>query len=440
MLNKIVDALHKRSDLVGWSVREIQSREAQVYAIPQGIESQRNVDGGKYRIDVLRNTTASDGAPATGTGDAVLLRGEDIDQAINQAALVAGLVSNPVHGLPGPAEFPKVPLCDDRLQKKSMEAMLDVMERIQTAASNQGEVRLTAAECFGEAQYTHLINSRGIDVEQESTSVEVEFVLHGRRGESESEMFNSIIRRRVADLELEAAIRERVQYTLDSLVAKAPSSWQGPVVLRGDALTIFLAGDNLNGSVIQNLASADAKFAKISPWEVRKSVFRDEVKGDPLTVWANRLLPFGVASNRFDAEGLPARRVELIQENVLSTFAASQRYAEYLKLPSTGAFGNIELPPGMTPDAELMAEPHIEIIQFSWFNPDTVTGDFATEIRFGYLVENGIRKPFKGGQLVGNYMDALADVRWSRETGFFGSYLGPRTARFNDLKISGSGE
>jgi hypothetical protein len=34
-------------------------------------------------------------------------------------------------------------------------------------------------------------------------------------------------------------------------------------------------------------------------------------------------------------------------------------------------------------------------------------------------------------------MQALADVRWSAETGFFGHYLGPRTARFNNLKVSG---
>ncbi|HLF73085.1 MAG TPA: metallopeptidase TldD-related protein, partial [Anaerolineales bacterium] len=88
----------------------------------------------------------------------------------------------------------------------------------------------------------------------------------------------------------------------------------------------------------------------------------------------------------------------------------------------------------------LLAEPYVEIIQFSWFNPDPITGDFATEIRLGYLVENGVRRPFKGGQLIGNFLDALADVRWSAETGFFGNYLGPHTARFNDLQIAGLDE
>jgi PmbA protein len=207
--------------------------------------------------------------------------------------------------------------------------------------------------------------------------------------------------------------------------------------LRNDALAIFMAGDHLNRSVIQTLASAASKYAGLSSWEVGKPVFRGAIKGDPLTVWANRCMPFGSASDHFDSEGLPAQRIELIHENEFVAFAASQRYADYLQIPATGAFGNTELPAGKTSTSELLAEPYVEIVQFSWFNPDPITGNFATEIRFGYLVLNGVRKPFRGGQLVGNYMDALANVRWSAETGFFGNYLGPQTARFNELKIAG---
>jgi len=315
--------------------------------------------------------------------------------------------------------------------------MLDLMERMRATAARHPDVRLTAAECIGEVDHIHLINSRGIDAEQESTQIEIEFVLHSLKGDRESETFDAMTRRRVSDLGVETAIEDRVHYTLDSLEADLPPSWHGPVVLRNEALAIFLAGDNLNGSVIQGLASAASKYAKFSAWEVGKSVFRGEVKGDPLTVWANRAMPFGTSSDCFDAEGLPAQRVQLIRENELVAFAASQRYADYLNIPASGAFGNMELAPGKTPASALLVEPRIEIVQFSWFNPDTITGDFATEIRFGYLVENGKRKPFKGGQLVGNYMDALADVRWSAESGFFGSYLGPHTARFNGLRIAG---
>ena len=104
---------------------------------------------------------------------------------------------------------------------------------------------------------------------------------------------------------------------------------------------------------------------------------------------------------------------------------------------ATGQFGDVELAPGPTPAAELLKEDHVEIVDFSWFNPDLISGDFSCEIRLGYVVEGGERKPFKGGMLVGNFLDALADVRWSADTGFYGNYLGPTTARFSELVVAG---
>jgi predicted Zn-dependent protease len=310
------------------------------------------------------------------------------------------------------------------------------MERIQAAASRNAEVQLTGAECFGEIHSTRLVNSRGLDAEQESTALYLEFVLHSQRGERDMETFTDIRRRRVADLDIEREIEQRARHTLDHFEAGAPPLWQGPVVMRGETLATFMAGDGLGAGVIQTLGSAGSTYAKLSPWEIGKSVFRTEVRGDPLSVWANRCLPYGTYSNRFDEEGLPAQRVELIRENELVGFSASQRYAEYLDLPATGAFGAVEVAPGSMPVIALLDEPYIEIVQFSWFNPDGITGDFATEIRFGYLVENGVRKPFRGGQLVGNFLDALANVRWSKETGMYGKYLGPESARFNNLRIA----
>ena len=58
------------------------------------------------------------------------------------------------------------------------------------------------------------------------------------------------------------------------------------------------------------------------------------------------------------------------------------------------------------------------------------------EIRLGYVVDHGSRTPFKGGQLIGSYLTALARAHWSRETGFYGGYQGPTTVRFEKLTIA----
>jgi PmbA protein len=282
-------------------------------------------------------------------------------------------------------------------------------------------MRLTSAEGFADLNTIHHVNSRGVDAEQEMTSVNIEFVLQSKQGDHEVETFREFGRRRAADLNIEAEVERNARFTLDLMQAGPPPNWQGAVVLRDNALMIFVAGDDLTAGLLQSKGSASAKYAQVSNWEIGQSVFRGDVTGDPLTVWANRRIPYG----------------EFIRDNLLVNFVASQRYADYLGLPPTGEFGGLELPAGQWESDALLEEPYVEIALFSWFNPNTITGEFACEIRLGYLVEKGVRKPFRGGQLIGNYLDALADVRWGADTGFFGHYLGPAIARFGNLKIAG---
>jgi PmbA protein len=220
-------------------------------------------------------------------------------------------------------------------------------------------------------------------------------------------------------------------YALDSLTAAAPQAYTGPVIMRERTLGIFL-----NSDVIQTMASASAKYNQLTTWEVGKPVFKTAAAGDPFNAWANRCLPYGLRSGKFDDEGLPGQRIPLIQDNLLVNFTASQRYASYMKVPATGDFGNLELAPGAKTTDILTSEPHIEIAGFSWFNPDSLTGDFSCEIRLGYLVDGDKRIPFKGGQLVGNVMDALSNVHWSKETGFFGDYQGPVIGRFEGMQVA----
>ncbi|HMK08302.1 MAG TPA: metallopeptidase TldD-related protein, partial [Anaerolineales bacterium] len=176
----------------------------------------------------------------------------------------------------------------------------------------------------------------------------------------------------------------------------------------------------------------------ISTWEPGASIFRGDVRGDPLTVWSTRLLPFGSHAGGFDGDGLPGQRTLLVEDGIFRAYAASQRYAAYLAVPATGDVADLELSPGTVPAAELLSEPHVEIVAWSWFSPEPTSGDFASEIRLGYLVEDGNCKPFSGGLLVGNLLEALADVRWSAETAFHGSYQGPTTARFASLRVAPS--
>jgi len=441
MLDSILAALRQRHDLQAWSVKHVVQRGAQLYSIAQQVEARRAVEHEHCVIDVLRDTSSAD-SKTCGTATITVLPGDNADSALDEAALMAGLVHNPPHSIPAQAEMPTVPLADAELLAASDRAStLDrLYARLREAVAQYPHVRLTAAEFFADETTTHVINSRGLEATQTATSVAVEWVLINRSDGQETEAFSEMTRRRASDIDIEGEVAQRAHSTIDLLQAVPAPDYTGPVVLRGETLANFMCGDKVfaENGVFAVLGSARSKFSQLSKWEIGQAIFRGEVLGDPLTVWATRQLPYGTQSNRFDDEGLPAQRVLLVEDNRLQAFTAGQRYADYLSLPPTGAFGNIEVPPGRTAQADLLAEPHVEIVSFSWFNPDPITGDFATEIRLGYVVDGNGRRPFKGGLLIGNVLDALANVRWSSETEFCGNYLGPVTARFGQLTVAGS--
>ena len=437
MLGKIQKALSDNSAIKAWIIRHETIHGFQQYELKTSTESQREINSELYMVDVLCDSTNGEAKPGSGLGTVSILPGGDIESAIEKAVLTAQLVHNDPYDFAEPTSIQDIDLVDNEYLKDPSAKIQGLLNTLKETTSAFPHVRLTAAECFGEEKYTHLISSKGINVTQNDTQVYLQWVYIGGSGDEEVESFAEVYRRRIEDLDLDEEAALRAQYTSDLLEAEGPPSYEGPIYVQGPTLAVMVAGEMLAGSLIQTLSSAALKYSGETPWDIGKTIFREEVKGDDLNLWANRQLPYGVPSSAFDKEGIPAQRIALVEDNKLAAFIADQRFADYLDMQPSGDFGSVEIPGGSISQSELKTEPHIEIAEFSWFNPSPVTGDFACEIRLGYIVEDGKKKPFKGGMLVGNLLDALADMRWSKETGFYGNYLGPKAALFNNLKVVG---
>ena len=437
MIGKIQKALSDNQAIKAWIIRHEKTHGFQQYELKKSTESQREVISELFTVDVLCDSENSEGKPGSGLGTVSLLPGADIDSALEKAVLTAQLVHNEPYNFAEPDSIPDIELADHDYLEDPAGKIQGILNTLKETTASFPHVRLTAAECFGQEKTTHLVSSKGIDATQKDTQLYLQWVYIGGSGDSEVETFAEVYRRRISDLDLEEEAALRAQYTSDLLEAQEPPSYTGPIYVQGPTLAVMVAGEMLAGSLLQTLSSAALKYSGETPWEIGKSIFREDVKGDALHMWANRQLPYGIPSSSFDNEGIPAQRIALIQDNKLAAFIADQRFADYLDMQPSGDFGSIEIPAGNMPLSELQTGPHIEIAEYSWFNPSPVTGDFACEIRLGYIVEDGKRKPFKGGMLVGNLLDALADMRWSKETGFYGNYLGPKAALFNNLKVVG---
>ena len=133
---------------------------------------------------------------------------------------------------------------------------------------------------------------------------------------------------------------------------------------------------------------------------------------------------------RIDGLGTPGGNVRLIENGIFVRPHADAQFAHYLKIDKpTGAPGTIQLPSGKTPLADLQRDRSLEVGAVSDLIPSRGSGRFSAEIRLGYEVTGGTRRPITGGTLTGNVFEALSRARWSKEIALHDRYVGPTWAR-----------
>ena len=442
MFDQVIAALHKHAGVNDWLARHVRKASTQHYVIGPRPESRRRVTSERVLVSVM-----NDHPPAQ--GDAQKVRGEaqitllptdvpELSKKLDDAVFMASLTDNPHYELPGPASYPDVDVADAQMQEAPRELAQSLVQELSTALASEKDVHLSSAEVFVEETHTVFQNSRGATGSQVETELLLDLVLLASGQGDEMESHVAFERRRAADLDVPGLARRQAQFARDAIGAGAPRTGTFPVVVSDDALAELLIGDGYAPLLFRS--SAQAKYQQMSTWETGKSIFAQEPSGDSFTLYSNALLPFGNRSSRFDADGLPGQKLAIVESGVLSRFWATHRYAQYLHIPPTGDFGNLEIIPGSAAFEDLLHDsgPLYHIVTFSAMSPDWITGDFVGEIRLGYEIHKGKVRPIRGGSISGNLFAALAAARFSRETAFLGNYLGPRAVRFPQITVAGA--
>ncbi len=442
MLDKIIEALRRQEGADDWLVRHISKTSTQHYVIGSRPESARQVTSEQAVVTVMNDHPST----KTGTGK---MRGEaevtllptdlpHLQEKLSQAVFMASLTDNPLYDLPGAAEYPAVNVADAEMQHAARQVAEHTVQQLLEALHQEQDVRLSSAEAFIEESRVTLQNSQGLSASQVETNLLLDYVLlaTGRGDEMESHI--AVERRRATDVDVAALARRQAQHARDALIARAPKTGTFPVVISDDALAELVTGGGESPLVFRS--SAQVKYQQMTPWEVGKSIFPQSPAGDAFTMYSNALLPFGTDSSSFDSDGVPGQRWVIIDNGVLQRFWARPRYAQYLQVPATGNFANLEIAGGSHPFEALLAGegPLYHIVAFSAMSPDPITGDFVGEIRLGYELQGGQSHPIKGGSISGNLFAALSAADLAQETAFLGNYQGPRGMRFPRITVAGA--
>ncbi|MFC1753846.1 metallopeptidase TldD-related protein [Thermoproteota archaeon] len=335
----------------------------------------------------------------------------------------------------------KTALADKKIQqgfeKGDIHVKLKRMcDAINKRVQKHKDIKLNGMELLVGSSTKQVVNSKKVNLSQEKTSVYLEMVLTASDKKREMECLPYIRVARLSDIKVNEFVDEKVKLVKDILDSGSSFNFTGQVLLSGGAVREYFMPE-LTLSPLFVHCGARIKYMGLSRYQPGKKVAK-QFKADRITAYTNPLLAYNTSSSNFDEDGVPSLRVKLIDKGIFKNYIASKRFADYMKTKPTGSIGSIELSAGSKSVKQLYKNKNfVEIVEFSSFCPNSVSGDFSAEIRLGYIWKNGKKKAFRGGMFTGNVFKLIEDVYFSKERMNVEGYYGPKAVMFNDCVIAG---
>ncbi len=289
---------------------------------------------------------------------------------------------------------------------------------------------LNSYEIFSNVTTKHLVTSAGIDITETYPNSMLEYVVNARNDEHEIELYRldqlgacdeESIRRNVEDV---------LRYGKDRLVTV-------PTPKLGECAVLFSTSDALEiyRFLLYGLNVAYV-FRKMSPMEIGKPI-RDDVVGDKVTLSAKRILPNSDRNFRYDEEGAPVRDLVLLRDNVPENFWGGKMFSEYMGMDDTFNVTNWAVEPGTKSEEELRSGKYLEVVEFSNFQVNEVTGDIFGEIRLAYYHDGEKTIPVSGGSVSGDLKECLKEMYLSDTLKQYNNALIPAVTRLEKITVTG---
>lgn len=178
-------------------------------------------------------------------------------------------------------------------------------------------------------------------------------------------------------------------------------------------------------------------YQKLSDWTIGRPVAED-VRGDRVTVETRKTLPNSSCNFLWDAEGAPIRDETLIRDGMAQNYWGNAMFSSYLGLKDTFQVSNYAVSGGTRSEAEIRTGRYLEVVEFSDFQTDAMTGDIFGEIRLGYLHDGDQVTVVSGGSVSGSMRDYAKEMYLSREQVQYDNALVPAVIKLMNVTVTGA--
>ena len=413
----------KSSGADAWEVADINERGWEFYFIRHQLDQHRvkTIDSFSVKVyKALEDGQFLGSASAQVSSDA---SEEEIRQIIEGLCRDASYVKNPFYTLNKPAANESAA---DFVPMDIKAVSGDFLQTMRSLPETDTE-DLNSYEIFVSEIRRHFLNSEGVDVTSVYPSSMVEAVVNARRDGHEIELYRMLKSGTCDREQLTKELSEALTSGRDKLIASpTPALEKSDVVFSTDPARelycYFLS--RLNTALV---------YQGMSDWKIG-----DTVAPENMTLQAVRTLPNSSWNTPYDEEGAPVRDLTLIDQGKAVSYWGPRQFSQYMKLDSSFDVYNFAVSGGEESGEELRTGDYLEVIEFSDFQVDEITGDIAGEIRLAYLHQGSSVIPVSGGSVSGNMQELAKTMRFSSEKRQYNCHLIPAVTRLSGVTVTGA--
>lgn len=351
---------------------------------------------------------------------------EEVENAIKNLCISASYVKNPIYTL-NESNHKEMA---ERKAVDAKKAAQDIIATVKSCNESENE-KINSYEIFVNEKEIRIINSQGVDVSYSNMDSMCEIVLNAKNETHEVELYRNFVFGTCDRDYLKTEIENALQSGKDRLRAtNTPNLKKGTVLLSGKNVCSLMRY-YISRCNVQNL------YTGISDFSLNESITKEEVSGDKVTLMGCASIENSGSNAAYDSDGHKIEDRILIQDNICCNYWGNQQFSQYVGKSEACIFSNFKVEGGQRSVEELKMQPYLEVVEFSDFQTDPTSGDFAGEIRLAYYYDGKKTTCVSGGSISGNIQDTQKNFLFSKELKQHNNMIVPDTVCMFDVNITG---
>lgn len=433
MINRMRKLLQEK-DFSDWKILVKEEEASQLFYIKKELEQSRSVNILEAKVTLYKDFQRAEGK-MRGSAMATFhptLTDQEILTKLDELYLSAGSAGSPWFPLPEAMEKAESFRENSSFQRHSLIHWTRSIAASIFKADNREKSWINSLEVFLSEIRESFANSRGVEYHYSGYQGLIDLVTTAKDGEGrEAELHNEHGFSAYEPEELSTLARRQLEYTEDRIKAVPLPDIPCPsVILREEALPDFFM-------YWLHASSGEAVYRKIHTTQPGDTLFPGE--GDSVSLLGLSRLYNAPESRPYDSSGIRLREREILSDGTLKAYHVGGQFAHYLAKPPTGHYHCYSILPGSLSEEQLYRDPYLEIISFSDFQMDGVTGNFGGEIRLAYWFDGEKSRPVTGGSVTGVLSKTAPSMKMSQEVKKQGFMLCPEAVLLKNLSLTSAG-